>query len=120
MECFTIIAKHPMHPVWIWMPFEVSENFEFWIWISNSGMWETFQKLSLINTWSKVWEEQTWHSKNIRGNNANGFGFKSEFYLNLKKMDFYKVWILPLEKCSNEREYSPDHFGIYIPYIKYL
>ena len=36
--------------------------------------------------------------QNIRGNNAKRFGFKSEIYLNLKKIDFYEVWIFAFGK----------------------
>ena len=73
-----------------WKSFEsaLKPSFKFWVLNLNFKLWHVgniSKKLCLINTWSKVWEEQTWHSKNIRGNNAKRFGFKSEIYLNLKK-----------------------------------
>ena len=99
-----------------WKSFEsaLKPSFKFWVLNLNFKLWHVgniSKKLCLINTWSKVWEEQTWHSKNIRGNSAKRFGFKSEIYLNLKKIYFYEVWILPLEKCSSEREFFRWSFG---------
>ena len=108
-----------------WKSFEsaLKPSFKFWVLNLNFKLWH-------VGNISKT-KPDKYLIKSMRGANMTLQKYQrkqcQKIWIQIwnlfefeKKIDFYEVWILPLEKCSNEREYSPDHLGIYIPYIKYL
>ena len=109
-----------MHFDWNWVAFE---NFRgSWVFVVNLNLiwhWNLFQ-ISLTNTWSKVWEELTWHSKNVRRNVLpKSLNSNLNFIWDFQKL-FFLVWVLPLEKCPRCRINSPENFDIYMSYIKII
>ena len=109
-----------MHFVWIEWHLEISEAFEFYLNLIFNLAIEIYFKYPwqiLDQKYERSKHDTPKTSEETMPKDWIQIWILFEFE---KNGFFIKFGFLPLEKCSNVREYSPDHFGTYIPYIKYL